>query len=84
MNKTKHNCLLCMLSMQCISYSLVLESQLEMFSKCAQLKKHPDSGHFKNSYCFVFENGIKFRVFKFSAIFCLRVLNFANYLNREI
>ena len=43
MNKTKHNCFLRMLSMQCISYSLVLESQLEMFSKCAQLKKHPDS-----------------------------------------
>jgi len=46
-----------------------------MFSKCAQFKKHPDSEHFKNSYCFVFENGIKFR-----AIFCLRVLNFSNFL----
>ena len=27
-----------MLSMQCISYSSVLETQLEMFSNCAQLK----------------------------------------------
>ena len=38
-NKTKHNCLLCMLSIQCISYySSVLKMQLEMFSKCAQFK----------------------------------------------
>ena len=29
-----------------------------MFSKCAQFKKQPYSEHFKNSYCFVFENGI--------------------------
>ena len=35
-NNTKHNYLLCMLSMQCISYSSVLKTQLEMFSKCAQ------------------------------------------------
>ena len=39
MNKTKHNCLLCMLSMQCISYSSGLKMQLEMFSKCAQFKR---------------------------------------------
>ena len=40
MNKTKHNCLLCILSLQSISYSSVLKTQLEMFSKCAQYKKH--------------------------------------------
>ena len=38
MNKTKHNCLLCILSLQSISYSSVLKTQLEMFSKCAQYK----------------------------------------------
>ena len=38
-NKTKHNCLLCMLSKQFISYySSVLKTQLEMFSKYAQFK----------------------------------------------
>ena len=39
-----------------------------------------------NSYCFVFENGIKFGMFKFRAIFCLRLLNSANLFreNREI
>ena len=31
-----------MLSMQNISYSSVLKTQLEMFSKCVQLKKHPN------------------------------------------
>ena len=31
-----------------------------------------------NSYCFLFENGIKF-----GAIFCLRVLNFVNFLKSE-
>ena len=49
--------------------------QLEMFSRCAQFKNHPDSEHFKHSYCCVFENGFKFR-----GIFCLRVLNVANFL----
>ena len=39
MNRTKHNCSLCMLSMQCISYSSLLKTQLLMFSKCAQCKK---------------------------------------------
>ena len=36
-----NNCLLCMLSMQCISYSSGLKTQLvlEMFSKCAQFKR---------------------------------------------
>ena len=36
-----------------------------------------------NSYCFVFKNGIKLGVFKFRAIFCLRVLNFVNFLKSE-
>ena len=71
MDKTKYNCFLSMYAM----YGSELKTQLEMFSKCAQFKKHPDSEHFKNSYCFVFDNGIKF-----GAIFCLRVLNFSNVL----
>ena len=36
-----------------------------------------------NSFFFVFKNGIKFGVFKFRAIFCLRVLNFVNFLKSE-
>ena len=52
-----------------VMYGSVLKTQLKMFSKCVQFKKHPDSEHFKNSYCFVFENGIKFRA-----------LNLANFL----
>ena len=40
LNTTKHNCLLCTQSMQCISYRSVLKTQLEMFSKCAQFKKN--------------------------------------------
>lgn len=64
-----------MLSIQSISYSSVVKTQIEMFSTCAKFKKHPVSEHFKN-YCFVFENGM----FNFRAIFCMRVLNFENLI----
>ena len=48
MNKTKHNCSLCMLSMQCISYSSLLKTQLVMFSKCAQCKKQKSTKRRQN------------------------------------
>ena len=56
-------------------YVSELKMQLEMFSRCAQFKNHPDLEHFKHSYCCVFENGFKLR-----GIFCLRALNVANFL----
>ena len=64
-----------------MSYSSVLKTQLEMFSKCtgAQFKKCLDSEQKFLLLCF-FENGIKFCVFKFHTIFCLCVLNFVNFL----
>lgn len=65
-----------MLSIQSISYTSVVKTQIEMFSTCAEFKKHPESEHFKNYYCFVFENG----TFNFREIFCMRVLNFENLL----
>ena len=65
-----------MLSIQSISYSSVVKTQIEKFSTCAKFKKHPESEHFKNYYCFVFENGM----FNFREIFCMRVLNLENLI----
>ena len=54
LNTTKHNCLLCTQSMQCISYRSVLKTQLEMFSKCAHFKKTPKHRTFIKLLLFCF------------------------------
>ena len=76
-----------MLSMQGISYSSVLTVKRNLrCSKMHSIKTVVDQKDDKtalNSFCFVFKNGIKFGVFKFRAISCLRVLNFVNFLKSE-
>ena len=55
--RTTHNCLLCILSMQCISYSSVLKTQLEMFSKenkKSKKRKTPGLGTFLKFLLFCF------------------------------
>ena len=72
-----------MLSMQGISYSSVLTVKRNLrCSKIHSTKTVVDKKDDKtalNSFCFVFKNGIKFGVFKFRGIFCLRVLNFVKF-----
>ena len=64
-----------------IQFSAYSKTQLEMSRKTVVDQKDDETA--LNSYCLVFENGIKFGVFKFRAIFCLRVLNFVNFLKSE-
>ena len=79
MEKTKYDCLLRMLSIQCTLQSL--KRNLRCLVSVHSSKNTETQNILKIVIVLFSKMVIKFRVFKFRAIFCLRVLNFSNFLN---
>lgn len=77
MDKTKYDCLLRMLSIQCTLQSL--KRNFRCLVSVHSLKNTQTQNILKNVIVLFSKMVIKFRMFKFRAMFCLRVLKFSNF-----